>query len=136
MGTNFSATPGKPSRSANIFSWALRIVAATAFLAAGGAKLAGVPMMVAIFDHIGIGQWFRVVTGLVEVIGAIALLIPATAALGGLLLAATMAVAAFTHLFVIGGSPVPAIALLAITATIAWLRRASAGTPLWPLNKG
>lgn len=82
-------------------------------------------MMVEIFDQIGIGQWFRVLTGIVEVVGGIAILVPATAALGGLLLATTMFVAVLVHLFVIGGSPVPAFVLLFITATVAWLHRAS-----------
>jgi putative oxidoreductase len=80
-------------------------------------------MMLEIFEHIGLGQWFRILTGLVEVSAAIALLIPVIAGLGGLLLAITMCFAIFTHLFVIGGSPVPAIALLLITASIAWLHR-------------
>ncbi|VUC78370.1 Uncharacterised protein [Raoultella terrigena] len=81
-------------------------------------------MMVAIFEHIGLGQWFRIVTGLVEVISAIALLIPSFAGLGGLVLAITMCFAILTHLFVIGGDPLPAIVLLLITAGIAWLNRA------------
>ncbi|HBO1345082.1 DoxX family protein [Pseudomonas aeruginosa] len=116
-------TTAAPSRKMKVISWILRILAAAAFIAAGSAKLAGVPMLVAIFDQIGIGQWFRIVTGLIEVIGGIALLVPATAGLGGLLLSATMAVAVLTHLFLIGGSAVPAFVLLAITATIVWLHR-------------
>ena len=100
------------------------------FLAAGGAKLAGVPMMVGIFDQIGLGQWFRVVTGLVEVVGAIALLVPATTAFAALLLAITMIFAVLTHLFIIGGSPAPAAALLIINAAIVWLRRDSIVAPL------
>src|SRR4051794_20414690 len=48
-------------------SWTLRLIAAAAFLAAGAAKLAGVPMMIEVFDHIGIGQWFRIVTGVIEI---------------------------------------------------------------------
>ncbi|WP_123366243.1 DoxX family protein [Pseudomonas brassicacearum] len=48
-------------------SLGLRLVAALAFLAAGGAKLAGVPMMVEIFEHIGLSQWFRIATGLIEI---------------------------------------------------------------------
>jgi uncharacterized membrane protein YphA (DoxX/SURF4 family) len=115
-----------PSSKVRYLSWTLQILAATVFLAAGGAKLAGVPMMVAIFDQIGVGQWFRVVTGLVEVIGAILLLVPITAAFGGLLLAATMFVGMLIHLFVIGGNPVPATVLLVVTATIAWLNRTHA----------
>lgn len=113
------------NRAIKYTSLGLRLIAAAAFLAAGGAKLSGVPMMVEIFEHIGLGQWFRAVTGLVEVSAAIALLIPFTAGLGGLLLAITMFFAIFTHLFVIGGSPIPAILLLLITASITWLNRTS-----------
>src|SRR5262249_14313978 len=91
--------------------WGVRALLALAFGAAGAAKLAGVPQMVQIFDLIGIGQWFRYVTGAVEVIGALLLLIPGTGFLGGLLLSATMACGVATHLFVIGGNPVPALVL-------------------------
>lgn len=125
MSTNSSVPSATTGRAIKATSWGLRILAAVAFLAAGGAKVAGVPMMVGIFEHIGIGQWFRVVTGLVEILGAIAILLPATAAFGGLLLATTMFFATLTHLFVIGGSPVPALVLLVVTATVAWLHRAS-----------
>ncbi|KOF12879.1 DoxX family protein [Ensifer adhaerens] len=111
------------SKTVTAVSWTLRILAAAAFLAAGGAKLAGVPMMVAIFDQIGAGQWFRIPTGIVEVAGGIALLISASAAFGALTLAVTMVFAILTHLFVIGGSSVPAIVLLLITGTVAWLHR-------------
>ena len=110
-------------RALTITLWVLQVLAAAAFIAAGAFKLIGNPMMVQIFDHIGIGQWFRYVTGAVEVTGGILLLIPRLAAFGALLLAVTMACATFTHLFVIGGNPAPAIVLFAITATIAWLRR-------------
>lgn len=130
MITNPSASSPPATKTVKIVSWGLRILAAAAFLAAGGAKLAGVPMMVGIFDQIGIGQWFRVVTGFVEVVGAIVLLAPATAGVGGLLLAITMMFAVLTHLFVIGGNPVPAIVLLALTATVAWLHRANVKTIL------
>jgi len=130
MSMSSSAASPAPSRAIKITSWILRIVAAAAFLAAGSAKLAGVPMMVEIFDHIGIGQWFRLVAGLVEIVGGIGLLVPATAAFGGLLLAITMVFAVLTHLFVIGGSPAPAIVLLLITGTVAWLHRASIAVAL------
>ena len=38
---------------------AIRIILALAFFGAGAAKLAGVEMMVATYETIGIGQWFR-----------------------------------------------------------------------------
>jgi uncharacterized membrane protein YphA (DoxX/SURF4 family) len=114
-----------PTKAARITSWVLRLLSAAAFISAGGAKLAGVPMMVAIFEQIGAGQWFRILTGVVEIVGGIAILLPATAAFGAVLLAVTMVCAVFTHLALIGGSPLPAIVLLAITSTVAWLHRRS-----------
>ena len=67
----------------NRIFWGIRIVLALAFAAAGAAKLAGVPQMVATFEAIGFGQWFRYVTGGIEVVGAILLLLPATALYAG-----------------------------------------------------
>ncbi len=101
----------------------LRFLLALAFLAAGGAKLAGVPDMVQVFDAVGIGQWFRFVTGAVEIIGAILLVIPGMTGLGAALLTVTMACAVMTHLAVIGGNPVPAIVLLSLSAFVLWVRR-------------
>lgn len=116
-------TAPAPSKTTGYFLWGLQILAALAFGAAGSFKLIGAPQMVAIFDQIGIGQWFRYVTGIVEVGSALALLSPRTAPFGADLLAVTMVFAVLTHLFVIGGSPVPAIVLFAVTAAIVWLRR-------------
>jgi putative oxidoreductase len=128
-----SAAAGPISRWGRIGLWTLQILAAAAFLTAGGFKLAGNPMMVEVFDQIGIGQWFRYVTGTVEIVGGLAILVPSSAAFGGALLAITMLCAIATHLFVIGGNPGPAIVLLLITASVAWFRRASFRAVLrWP----
>src|SRR5438132_398658 len=78
--------------------------------------------MLEMFDKIGLGQWFRYLTGGMEVTGAILLLIPATVTLGGALLVVTMAGAIATHLFVLGGSPAPAIILFVMVATVTWYR--------------
>lgn len=103
--------------------WTVKGLVAAAFLAAGGAKLAGAPALVASFESYGLGQWFRHVTGAVEVTGAIAVLVPAVAPFGALVLSATMIGAIFVHLFVAGGSAVPALVLLLLSATIAWAER-------------
>lgn len=103
--------------------WGVRILLALAFGAAGLAKLAGVPQMVQVFEAVGFGQWFRYVTGVVEAGGAVLLLVPATGFIGGLLLAATMACAAATHLVLIGGSPAPAVVLMLLSAFVAWRLR-------------
>ncbi|UPJ49204.1 DoxX family protein [Bradyrhizobium sp. 200] len=103
--------------------WVVRGLLALVFMAAGGAKLYGVPMLVEEFQHIGLGQWFRYVTGGLEIMGAILLLLPRKAALGALLLICIMIGAVITHLFVIGGSAVPAIVLLALNAVVAYAER-------------
>jgi uncharacterized membrane protein YphA (DoxX/SURF4 family) len=117
------ATRATPSKGANILAWILQLLLAAAFAMAGYAKLSGAADMVALFESIGVGQWFRYVTGAVEVIGAILLLIPGRAASGALLLAPTMVGAIITHLFLVGGSAIPATVLLALTLTVLWLRR-------------
>jgi len=114
-----SALP--PWKSAGL--WVVRGLLALAFVAAGGAKLYGVPMLVEEFQHIGLGQWFRYVTGGLEIMGAVLLLLPQKAALGALLLICIMIGAVITHLFVIGGSPVPAIVLLALNVVVAYAER-------------
>jgi putative oxidoreductase len=112
----------KPSRVLNLTIWGVQILAALAFLAAGGSKLSGAPAMVEMFEKIGFGQWFRYVTGALEVLGAILLVVPKTAAIGGWLLAAVMIGAIGTHLVIIGGSPVPAVVLFLLAITVGWNR--------------
>lgn len=102
----------------------VRIFLALAFVSAGFAKLVGVPMMVSVFDHVGFGQWFRYLTGVVEISGAILLLIPRLAGVGGLLMATTMACAIASHLLAVPGSPAPAALLLTLSAIVAWSYRA------------
>jgi uncharacterized membrane protein YphA (DoxX/SURF4 family) len=104
-------------------AWALQLLLAAAFLAAGLSKLAGVPMMIDLFDRIGVGQWFRYVTGLVEVGGAVLLLVPGLAGAGAALLAATMVGAVLTHLAILGDSPAAALVLLALNLVVLALRR-------------
>lgn len=125
MNAHFTSSSSRKSRKIRITSWALQLLAAAAFIAAGSAKLAAIPMMVDIFDKIGFGQWLRIFTGIVEITGGLALLIPAAAAYGGVVLACTMAVGVMTHLLIIGGNPAPAILLFIMTASIAYLRRDS-----------
>jgi putative oxidoreductase len=115
---------GYPQAPSRIGTWVLQGVVAAAFFAAGAAKLAGVVYMVQVFDQIGVGQWFRYVTGLVEVTGALALIYPGLASLGGLWLGGTMVFAVLTHLLVLHTSPAPAIVLGLLNALIVYLRRA------------
>jgi hypothetical protein len=79
-----SSTPST-ARWKTISFLALRIAFALLLVAAGGAKLAGNAQMVQLFDAIGIGQWFRIFTGICELLTAILLLFPATIGIGALL---------------------------------------------------
>jgi putative oxidoreductase len=114
---------GSTGKIMNVVLWILQIAAAGMFLMAGFSKLVGNEQMVGMFEAIGIGQWFRYLTGALEVAGAILLLIPRTSGLGALMLAGVMAGAVMTHLFIIGGSPLMAIILLVVTGVVAWGRR-------------
>ena len=118
-----SASHATSGKVLNIILWVLQIGAAAMFLMAGYGKLSGDPAMVKMFDTVGLGQWFRYLTGALEVIGAILLLTPWCSGLGALLLVAVMLGAVTSHLFILGGSPMMAIVLLLVTAIIAWWRR-------------
>ena len=119
----FARGPVAQGRLALVTLWLTQIGLAAMFMFVGGLKLTGAPQLVALFDAIGIGQWFRYVTGSIEVVSAVALLVPAWAAFGALLLIPTMVGAVITHLFIVGGSPVPATVLLIGSLAIAWARR-------------
>ncbi len=124
MASTTHATATVPrTRTATAILWTLQIAAAAAFFASGLPKLGKSPEIIGAFEIIGLGQWFRYVTGLIEVTGAVALLVPRAAFYGALLLAVTMVGAVLTHLLVLPGSPVPALVLFAVMVFIAWSRR-------------
>ena len=115
--------PASRGRVALTALWLTQVAVAGMFLLAGGLKLTGAPEMVALFDAIGIGQWFRYVTGAIEVVAGASLLVPSLAPFGALVLVPTMAGAIVTHLFIVPGSVAPALVLLVGSAAIAWARR-------------
>ena len=116
-------SPVREGRIGHIALWTLQIALAGMFLLAGSSKLFGAAAMVGLFEAIGIGQWFRYVTGLIEVSSAVALLVPSFAVFGALALVATMIGAIAAHLFVVGGSPAMPVILLLGSAGVLWARR-------------
>ena len=111
------------SKGLNIALWVLQALAGAALLAAGVSKLAGAEPMVQQFETIGLGQWFRYLTGALEVLGAVLLFVPKLSGVGALLLSAVMTGAVAAHLFKLGGSPVPALVFLVMLVAISWNRR-------------
>ena len=111
------------NRNMTYFSLGLRALLTLVFIGAGGAKLAGAPMMIESFEAVGFGQWFRYVTGVIEVVGAASLWWPNRQIFGASLLGGTMVGAVLTHWFIIGPSAVPAIILGLMCTAVLYLHR-------------
>lgn len=107
----------------DIVAYVLQGVLAIMFGFAGFGKVVGMQMHVDNFNHWKLPQWFRVVTGLIEVIGAAALVVgywgASWAAAGSLLLGIVAIGGILTHLRVKDSfKQVSAILLLGILAFI------------------
>jgi putative oxidoreductase len=105
----------------------LKALLTAAFVAAGAAKLVGAAPMVAVFEMIGWGQWFRTLTGVIEVGAAILLWVPGLQYVGAGLLVATMIAAVGFHVLVLGPSLVPALVLGLLAAAVLWVYRDQIG---------
>ena len=107
----------------NYLSLGLRAVLTLVFIGAGGAKLAGAPVMVEGFETIGFGLGFMYFTGIVEVVGTALLWWPNRQAFGAALLGATMVGATLTNIFIMGTSAALAIILGLMSAAVLYLYR-------------
>ena len=117
------ALPAASDKGRRITLWILSGLVALVFIAAGGAKLAGAAAMVELFAKVGLGQWFRYFTGLLEVAAGIGLLISRYAFYAAALLAMVMAGAFIAHVTVLGSSPAAPVVLFVLTGIIAYLRK-------------
>jgi uncharacterized membrane protein YphA (DoxX/SURF4 family) len=111
------------ARGRLITLWILSGFAALLFIGAGSAKLAGTAVMVDLFAKVGLGQWFRYFTGLLEVGAGIGLLLSRFAFYAAVLLAVVMAGAFIAHVTVLGSSPAAPLVLFVLTGVIAYLRK-------------
>lgn len=98
----------------------VQVAVSAVFFYAAYQKLTGGSVPTHTFQALGLGEWFRYFTGLAELAGAIGLFVPRLAAWAAAGLAGVMVGAAATHLFIIGGSAVPAFVLLAACLFLAW----------------
>ncbi len=119
-------------RNLMIVSWAAQIVAAVILGQTLYFKFTGAPESVYIFSTLGVEPWGRFATGLLELITAILLLIPATAAIGAVLALGLMTGAILSHLVKLGISVQGdggllfglAITVFLCALTVALIRRA------------
>lgn len=120
-------TSTRPDRIA----WIAQIVAAAILGQTLFFKFTGAPESVFIFERLGAEPWGRLATGGIELIVALALLVPATAAYGALAGVAVMGGAILSHLAVLGievqddGGLLFALACVVLVAcgVVAWRRR-------------
>ncbi len=118
-----ASSSGKPAMFRAILGWVLCLLLAFVFLMVGGMKLLTKPVMVREFEQVGLGQWFRYFTGILEVTGALGLLVPKFSRWAALLLMVVMIGAITAHLTVLHSPPTLALIMLVLAALIAWLRR-------------
>ncbi len=111
----------------------IQVLLGLSFLGAGGQKFAAADQMVEDFDRFGYPQWFRVVTGGIEVGGALGMLVgffrPSITPFAGLLLAATMTGAVATHIRIKDPAQnvLPPTVLLAMTTFVSLVRARNLG---------
>jgi len=121
--TTGTATRIRKVRPGTVGLWILQLFLASQFGMTGLMKLSGNELMVDMFNDIGAGQWFRYLVGALEVAGALGLLIPRLCGLAALGLVGVMTGAVVTNIFVLGYSPVVALAYLLGAGLVAWFRR-------------
>jgi len=108
-----------PNRVGQLTTWLLRAAVALVFLSVGLSKFRD-PMWVRLFGQIGLGQWFRYVTGIIQIASAVLVLIPRTSLVGIALAACTMLGASVVWLTILHApwnAPIPG-ALLGILVAI------------------
>jgi uncharacterized membrane protein YphA (DoxX/SURF4 family) len=120
-----------PSKWRTIAIWALRVVLGLTFLAVGTSKLMGTGHTVEYFAAIGGGQWFRYLTGILDIAGAALLFVPRWTCYGAIVLACSVGLATLISLTLLRGNPmwggsemvlVPLVITL-LAAVLAWLTR-------------
>ena len=123
MSGNVATREAATGRALDILLWCVQGLLALVFVGSSWAKLTGKPEMIALFTAIGIGQWFRYATGILELTGAVLIIVPKTIRIGAALLATVMLGALAAHLVILHVSPVAPGVLLLLSGLIVWGRR-------------
>jgi uncharacterized membrane protein YphA (DoxX/SURF4 family) len=121
--------PGTPGKGRTIAIWGLRIILGIIFLFVGTTKLTGTGQTVEYFAAIGWGQWFRYLTGFLDIAGTILLFVPRWTCYGAIVLACSVGTATFISLTILRGNaawggPIMVVVPLIMTllaAGLAWL---------------
>lgn len=120
----------------HVLSWALQVAVAAILLQTLFFKFTGAEESVYIFSTLGVEPWGRLGSGVLELVAALLLLVPATAPFGALLTMGLMAGAIGSHLTILGievqgdGGLLFGLALTAFAASAAVLLIRRAQVPL------
>lgn len=102
--TRNNANTEKQTPAFRLGPWLLRLAVGFIFVATGLEKF-GIGQgqeWIRIFAKIGLGDWFRYLTGSMEVAGGVLLVVPHATTVGVVLLVTCMAGAIVCHLFIFG----------------------------------
>jgi uncharacterized membrane protein len=118
----FESPPARRRRRQLIALECTELALAGVFFLVGGAKLIGRHDMVELFRSIGVGQWLRYVTGVLEVAGAAFMVVPLASGASAVTLGSVMVAATLIELFVLRRPPIAAMACLSAHTYVAWSR--------------
>jgi putative oxidoreductase len=113
---------------------ALRAVLVLIFLAVGITKLTGTGNTVEYFTAIGWGQWFRYLTGLLDIAGSVLLIVPRCASYGAIVLAGSAGLATLISLTVLRGNPMWGDSVMVLVPLALTLLAAAVAWPTYPLT--
>ena len=120
-----STEPAVASRASTIGGALARALPAIAigvlFVFIGYGKFADRGAWVRIFEQIGLGQWFRIFTGIVQVTGGVLMIPRRTRTAGAVLLGCTMIGAAIVDVAIMGSPVVIVPLLLLFTIATVWV---------------
>jgi uncharacterized membrane protein YphA (DoxX/SURF4 family) len=117
-------TPASTSRGMGITLWVLQGITALGFAFSGLMKLSGSPQALAVFQAMGTAGWMPYVIGVLEILGAIGLLIPWLSGTAASAFVALTIGALVCHA-IWGGFAVPAIVMLVLSTVVAYGRRST-----------
>jgi putative oxidoreductase len=126
--------PSRRSKSRAIAAWVLRVIVGLMFLLIAATKLIGTADTVEYFEAIGWGQWFRYLTGSLDLMGAVLLFVPRCTFYGAVVLISSVGTATVLSMTVLRGDPhwgdlakvLQPLILTLLTVALAWLT--------WPLR--
>ena len=120
-----TTAPADTSRTRVLAGSVVRSLPAVAigvlFILIGYGKFASRGVWVTIFEQIGLGQWFRIFTGVVQVTGGVLMIARRTRTAGAVLLGCTMLGAAIVDIVVMGSPVVIVPLLLLIVIAAVWV---------------